>query len=593
MVQASAPTTKLKTVRIPLVGSYNQRDIDGSEILSLNKDQRFLNCLFEIYEDPVTGGKKVYVLKRPGWEQDLIVDAGESSTGLIKPQSFSAVLSAFGSTNSIIYLGSVSVGTITGIAIHFTEVIAGTTTYIMIRSSDGTGWFFAEDANADLTYVGDTNTNTIIDNLDSTTGMYVGQEISGTNIVAGTRIESVDSATQITVDTATTGTSVGVTITKTPIAKITDPDFVETGEAISAFESMNGYVYYTTDDGNVRNSDLNSVTSWPATGLLAVHLSPDPPNSISRYRDKIVVFGTSSKESFNDVGNDTGSPLQRWSQDFEEIGVLDQRSLIKLENDIYFISPPRFGDIGVYKTDGLHTEKISTSFVDKILGTVSTSAATIYASSFKLGGQSYIGLTLSTSSEEQESLLLESGDLLLLEDAGEILLEGDPASLSSFVRFLVYNVALKHWSEWDLTKATFVQGSVVDSGNKLIASSRIETDGKLYKLDSTSPVYADDGTSYTAEIRTSKVDFGTQNRKFIHKIRLVGDTQSAGEVLLSWADDDYGTYSTARTFDLTKTNPELVSCGSHKGGRVYKLQHTSANPFRAEALEFVYSEGTK
>lgn len=590
---ATARTKRLKTVRIPLVGSYKQRDIDATETLINNKDQKFLNCIFETVVNPITGDKTIYVAKRPGWEQDALVDAGESSTGLIKPQSFSSVITAFGSVNSTVYLGTVSIGTITGRAIHFTETFAGETTYVMIRSSDGTGWFFAEDANDDLTYVGDTHTNTTIDSLDSTVGMYRGQKISGTNIVAGTRIVSVDSASSITVDTATTGTSVDVTITKEPIAKITDTDFVTTGDSISAFEQMNGYLYYTTDDGNIRNSDLNSVTSWPALGFLAVNMAPDPPKAIARHRDKIVVLGGSTKESFNDVGNTTGSPLQRWAQDFEGIGAINQRSVVKFEDDIFFVSAPKYGDVGVYHFRGDQSVKISTPIIDKILGTVSSTSATIYATMFRLGGYPYLGLSLSTASEREEMLLLESGDNLLLESGDDILLEGDPAAVSSFVRFLVYNVELKEWSEWDSNVCTFIDGSVVDTGNRLAATSRFRTDGKVYKLDSSNVIYQDDGVGYTTEIRTSKVDFGTQVRKFIHKIRLVSDKQAAGTASISWSDDDYGTYSSTRTFDLTKANPEIVMCGSHQGGRVYKISHDSANPFRAEAIEITYSEGTR
>lgn len=589
----SARTKQLKVVRIPLVGSYKQRDIDATQTLTDNKDQRFLNCIFEVVTNQITGEKTVWVSKRPGWETDALIDTGESSTGLIKPQSFSAVITAFGSTNSIIYLGTSSVGTITGRAIHFTETSVGTTNYVMIRSSDGTGWFFAEDAADDLTYVGDTHTNTTIDSLDSTAGMYVGQEISGTNIVAGTRIVSIDSASAITVDTATTGTTADVTITKTPIAKITDTDFVTTGDSVTAFEQMNGYLYYATADGNLRNSDLNSVTDWPALGFLAVNMSTDPNKAIARHRDKIVVFGGSTKEAFNDVGNTTGSPLQRWAQDFEGIGASNQRSVAKFEDDIFFISAPKYGDIGVYQFSGTKSEKISTPVIDRILGTVSSSSATAYTTIFRLGGYPYLGISLSLASEDPEALLLESGDNILLESGDNILLDSDPTSVSSFVRFLVYNIDLKEWSEWDINLCTFIDGSVVDTGNRLAATSRFRTDGKLYKLDSSNVVYTDDGDAYTTEIRTSKVDFGTQNRKFIHKIRLVGDKQSTGEATISWSDDDYSTFNTARTFDLTKTNPEISACGSHRGGRVYKIQHTSANPFRAEAIEIVYSEGTR
>ncbi len=595
---ATPKTPDRKTVRIPLVGTYNQRTIDGTESLTANLDQRFLNCIFDKVINPVTGGETIFVEKRPGWASDLVVDDGEASTGLIKPQSFNASITAFGNTNSIIYLGTTSLGTISGRAIHFTETILGLITYIMIRSSDGTGWYYASDANDDLTYTADGNNSTTITDIkiagvNSTAGLYSGQLITGANIPANTRIVSVNSgAFTAVLSQATTGGAFNdASLTKEPIAKILDVDFVTTGESISAFVEMNGYLFYVTQDGNLRNSDLNSVSSYPATGSLTLNMAPDPPRAVARYKDKIVVLGGSSKEAFTDVANDVGSPLQRSAQDFERLGTLDQRSVAVLENEIYFVSSPDAGDIGVYQIDELRTNKISTPPVDRILGSALSSEGAVYASTFRLGGYPYLGLFVSLASENQEALLLETGDYLLLENGDRILLEGDPASVASFIRFLVYNIELKIWSEWDATQATFISGSVAASSNQIVATSRVETDGKIYKIDGTSPVYQDDGASYTAEVRTSKVDFDTQRRKFIHKIRLVCDKQSVGVASLSWSDDDYQTFSTPRDFDLTHNDPMLSACGSHMGGRVYKLTHSANGPFRAEALEITYSEG--
>src|SRR3990167_2818041 len=163
----------MPTVSIPLVGSFNQRSIDASVSLDTSLDQKFLNCVFTVVKNPITGSDVVYVEKRPGVSVDTLVDADEFSTGLLKSQSLNSAISGFGATNSIIYVANTSVGTITGQALHFSETLIGSTSYILIKSSDGTGWFFAEDAADDLTYVGDPNTSiTIIDSLDNTTGMY-------------------------------------------------------------------------------------------------------------------------------------------------------------------------------------------------------------------------------------------------------------------------------------------------------------------------------------------------------------------------------------------------------------------------------------
>lgn len=588
----------MTTLRVPLAGSFNQRGLDGNETLTAATDQRFLNCTFDLVHNPITDKKTIYVAKRPGWGVDSIVAAGSASTGLIKPQSFVGTLTAFGDTNSVIYFSTTNVGTITGRALHFKETIISNVNYATIKSSDGTGWYYANGAKDQTSYVGDTHTNTTIDNIASTVGMYVGQKISGTGITTGTRILTVDSGTQITTDTATTATAAGVTITKEPIAKILDTDFITTGTQQSSFEEMDGYLFYVVDTtGKLYNSDLNSITAHTSTGFLSPNMSPDPPIAVARHKNTIIVLGGSSKEVYYNAGNATGSPLQRAPQYFERIGTLDQRSVTTLENDIYFVAAPYEGDIGVCRIRDLQTTRISTPQIDRIIGNVNATGGAIYANSFRMGGYSYAAFFLSFASDGPASnLLLESSDALLLETGDNILLEDAPAESSSFSRLLVYNVELQLWSEWDCSQATFIDSVGSSTSNQIIATSRVLTGGKIYTINplSQGQLYRDDGSSYTMEIRTSKIDMGTSKRKRIKSIRLICDADLTGSATLEWSDDDYVTWSTARTFDLTSKEPKLSSCGSHKGGRAYRLKHSSNSAFRAETLEIEYeSEANK
>ena len=582
----------MTTVRIPLVGSFNQRSIDGAVSLSSELDQRFLNCAFTVVKNPVTGSDVVYVEKRPGVSVDTLVDADEFSTGLLKSQSLTSIISGFGSTNSIIYVGPTNVGTITGQALHFSETLIGSTSYILIKSSDGTGWFFAEDAADDLSYVGNTNTSITIDSLDSTAGMYVGQEISGTDIVAGTRIASIVSASAITVDTATTGTTVDVTITKTPIAKIIDADFASTADYISALVPMDGYLFYTTSDGKINNSNLNSVTDYTAIDFLSAQMYPDPTVAIVRSKNLLGIFGTGSLEIFKNVGNANGSPLQSIPENCIRIGTNNQLGVTTLEDDVYFVGTSTYGDIQVFRLKNLQVEKVSTPIIDRILGTQSTTGGTFFVSGFQLGGYKYVIVTVGTVTQQSsDNLLLEGGDDLLLEDGSSfLLLEGSATVLGTFNRQLVYNVDLNVWSEWDCEELTFVVGQGAGAYNKLLMSSRFLDTGYIYKISpgSDAEVYADNGTNYDMEIRTSRINFGTSKRKFIPSIKLICDELSSGSVTLEASDDNYVTWKTLGTFDLTVAEPKITRCGSHKGGRAYRLTHSTNSFFRAEALEIDY-----
>ena len=587
----------MPTARIPLVGTYNQRGLSGNAALVLNEDQRFLNATFEVVTNPITGKSTVYVSKRPGWGQDSLVDSGNASTGLIQPQSFAAILTAFRETNSIIYFGTTNVGTITGRALHFTETLISGVGCVAIKSSDGTGWYYMDGAKDQTAYTGDTHTNTTIDNLTDTSKMYAGQKISGAGIVAGTRIASITSSTAIVTDTATTA-SATVSITKEPIAKIIDSDFVSSGTYRSAFAAMDGYLFYADDSGYVNNSDLNSVALYTANARIAAQMVPDPTIGVAIQKNIVVAFGTGSNEKFQNAGFSSGSPLQVLKQQVEHIGALDQRSIDYLEDDIFYVSSPISGDIRAYRMRGLQSTAISNSVVDRIIGTVSVSGA-IYTSCFRLGGYPYAAFVVSMASDGPASnFLLESGDILLLEatPGGNLLLEDTASQTASFVRMMVYNSQLNIWCEWDCNQCTFIDSIGTGTANKLIASSRVNTSGKVYRIDPVADgqLYQDDGSTFSMQIRTAKLDFGTAKRKFINAVYLNCDQQSAGTVTLEASTDDYQSWFTVGTFDITETRPKITKGRlSFKGSAAFRLTHNYNGAFRGESIEFDYTVGTQ
>jgi len=582
----------MPTAKIPLVGSFNTRGIDGDASLAVSEDQRFLNCTFNVVQNPVTGKSTVYAERRAGWGVDSQVSSGLASTGLIKPLDFNAALSAFGETNSAIYVGTNNVGNITGRALHFTETLISGVGCVAIKSSDGTGWYYMDGAKDDLTYVGDTHNGTaIIDSLDNTTGVYVGQAWTGTGIGAAARVLTVDSATQVTLTVNSTADGTDISFTKTPIAKILDSDFATSTTYQSAFAAMDGYLFYATDNGYVNNSDLNSVSAYTANARIAVQQEPDPTLAVAVQKNIVVAFGTKSNEKFQNAGFAT-APLQVIKSQVEHVGALDQRSITTLEDDIYFVSTPSEGDVGVYLMRGLQSKRISPPHIDTIIGTFATGGA-IYASSFRLGGYPYAAFSLSTASDSGDTeLLLESGDVILLETGDSILLEDNPSQTASFVRQLVYNSALNIWGEWDSDEGAFIDSVGSGTSNHLVATSRFKTDGKVYTINpiSQGELYQDDGSAYTMEIRTSKVlDEG--KRIFVNTVKLIGwDATNTTMPYLSYSDDDFQTWSTPRQFMMIGGVPTLHRCGSHLGGRSYKVSDSANVPFRASALQINYAE---
>jgi hypothetical protein len=93
------------------------------------------------------------------------------------------------------------------------------------------------------------------------------------------------------------------------------------------------------------------------------------------------------------------------------------------------------------------------------------------------------------------------------------------------------------------------------------------------------------------QIRTAKLDFGTDKKKYVHSVRLIADERDSGTVTLECSDDDYATWTTLGTFDMTSKDKRITRCGSHRGGRAYRLTDSDDEPFRGERLEIEYTVG--
>ena len=152
--------------RIPIAGSYNTRITDsnslssasgiwglgiwgtfvwGATVQSTDKDQRFLNCFTETVVNPYTGQRTLYCIKRPGWAALNTPSTGNIGTAILVwtgQGAGTAVISAFGGTNSTLYSGTSSLGAITGKATKITETFVSTTATLVVSSGDSTAWYY-------------------------------------------------------------------------------------------------------------------------------------------------------------------------------------------------------------------------------------------------------------------------------------------------------------------------------------------------------------------------------------------------------------------------------------------------------------------
>lgn len=444
----------------------------------------------------------------------------------------------------------------TGDVKYITEVVLSGSTYWLLAAEGGTGWYIPNDALSEATTFSATTVSgdATLSSVSSFDGLYIGQLLSGTGIQAGARIESMDSGAgtlEMTLTASANGS--GVTITRTHLAKIIDADFPST--STGAFVELDGYIFIGTSNGRIYNSDLNSITSWGALSWIAVNMQADGSVALAKQKNQIVAFGRNHIEFFYNAGNPSGSPLGRTEQAMIRIGSYNTDNIVTFRDNIFFIGQDMgYENAGVWQLRGFETKRLSSIPLTRMLSqnVAGLNAENIYLSAFEHQGKQFVYFGMGNAS----TLV---ADYLYCLESGEWVEAGYPF--------------LMRFSEG-------LNGVAINS-----------TSGIIYSADPLTPTYQDVGSaSYTARIQTSLWDGGTDKRKFINKIRLVADTQASGTTSISWSDDDYASYNTARTVDMTKMDKALHGCGSTRR-RSFKIEHSANTPFRAEALEIEYDEG--
>lgn len=570
----------MREFRIPVAGAYNTRIsavnalttptsgtigygvigsmIIGNAITSIDKDARFINCFTSTVSDAINGKKKVYLVKRPGFSASNTPSAGNVGSALLiwtGQGDGTKVISAFGSTNSTIYDSTTSLGTITGKATSISETFIGTEATLTIPSNDNTAWHTSSSAvTGSLTFTGNTYTNTTVDNISSTTGLVVGQLLTGTGFQANTRIASIDSATAITLNQATTATNVGVTITRTILGKIIDADFPgNAGKTLAGqFAHMDGYACIMDTAGILWASDLNSTAKWTATSFGATNAYPDKGIGCIRYKNFIMAFGTESVEFFYNAGL-TPFPFAKSVAMTVKVGAISAAAIAQISDSVFWCGSTPQGGLSIFQYDG-SISRVSTPEIDfslTLAGAVNISLTTI-----RFYGRSFILVNASTNT-------------------------------------YAYCIEEKTWFQFHSTVQLWHKcvGTSVGSSMLNYAISTSSTSGKVYVQNPAALVFTDDGTTYTATAQLAVNDHGTARLKFYSDLELVADTElDSSPITLSYSDDDYQTIVSHETLDLSVARPRVTRLGSSRK-RAWILTHSAATPFRIEALEGHFEVG--
>jgi hypothetical protein len=414
---------------------------------------------------------------------------------------------------------------------------------------------------------------------------------------------------------------------------------------------MNAFVYVLTQDGKIYNSNTGT-TTFTALGFTQAQLYPDQGISLGRHKHFLVCFGEDSIEFFADAGKPApGSPLQRTEAAYINFGAASPKSILTMDDNIFWWSKSSRGKWGLYMLDGYTPVKISTlkedllaarnptlphlySYMDRgrlhVMTSIGVSSAMLY-----YGTRNNSVPAASNDYTSQPATFPSSGDASSFTytdfTAGYLCFEVETRaswvfSFSAFQGAFPLQAqnftALNSGSFQNQTTALFVVYSYLPPqqstgyaglGHNLHVISSAGTDNNSY-------VYIDSGlfiqgstqtSSYvTMAIQFNTWDFGNEKRKRIHKFKIINrepgydnnnSTYPYTYLVYNKSDFDFsgtGTDGTITKFYRKAWKPSQAIARTYFNNLgsarkwTFAIVQKSGSPFSVKAIELDISQGS-
>lgn len=346
-----------------------------------------------------------------------------------------------------------------------------------------------------------------------------------------TKICATDGTTLVTIDAS--NTLVTVVDADMPTPHIPQPVFLD------------GYLFLVKEGtADIYNSNLNDPTLWTAGDFLTAEMTADKVLAVSNLNNYLILFGSGSIEYFFDAANASGSPLQKYDTPHKFIGYVT--GLAKHGNELLFIGNTGTGGHQVMVAKDLKIEPISTPPMRRAIEAYTTANAAVIS----YGGHDFYHINVGSLSYQ-------------------------------------FDLDTKLWSRTAFKATAYMpilasmNLNITGVGN--VSLFTISGSATLYYFKPT--VYRDDATNFTMYVITENMLFDTYRNKTCSRLVLVGDqSATSASANVSWSDDDYQTFSTARDVDMSLDMPVLHRLGQFRR-RAFKTAWTQNLPMRFKHLE--------
>ena len=545
MARTNSPVeSTYSTKRVSFVTSPLQRS--GS---LPNKDARLVNVMVEMVDGPDKKEKKFYIKSRGGLSTVGSVTAG-TGRGCYR-WVYNNTEYRFVVIGDKVYVNGVLNQTLTTSTGHcgFTEYINGNAIRQLIMLDGTNGYVWTNPANAPEPI--------IPANWAGTTAYATGRRVKPTvtnNFFYEATTGGTSGGSEPAWPTTVGNTVVDGTVTWTcrggsfPTPHVPFPVFI------------NAYLFVAKrDTADIYNSNLNEPLRWTAGDFISAEMYPGNVVALSKNNNYLYAIGDDSVEYFYDAANAVGTPLARHDSAVQQFGCVAPATVVPTEKEVIFIGETDNGGYTVWTIDGFKEEEIGNPMVKGVLLTEGANLANATAFCVRVSNQKLYVVCLTS-------------------------------------RTLVYSFDTKMWSEWDsgATGGTVFVGNYATDGPGGAAYVLGRSDGKLYAM---SEAYLDDsGTNFQKQWVLDKQDFGTMNRKFMSRLSVIGDVPDYGgasnSITVEWSDDDYNTWSTARTLSFNNDFPMITQLGNFRR-RAFRFKYSGAKLLRLEGIEVDINVGSQ
>lgn len=325
---------------------------------------------------------------------------------------------------------------------------------------------------------------------------------------------------------------------------------------VKGFAYLNGPIYVMQPEAVIWGSAVNSVDQagdWSAINFIRAQIEPDQGMFMSKQLVYVVALKQWTIEYFFDAGNATGSPLGSVQGMKLAYGCAHEDSVQKINDVLFFLSIDQTNSLQMSSVDKGSHKIISTPSIDRLLS--DSDITTVYSWQLKIDGHSWYIVTF------KESNLT-----------------------------LAYDITQDLWFQWTDANGNYfpIVASAYDAQGRHVLQH--EDDGSLLYISND---YAKDlNEPIVQDIITPNFDAGTNRRKTLKSLKLIGDQVEGAIVQLRHNNDDYDPtkWSPWRTIDMGAKNPMITDCGTFIR-RAYQIRFTKDLRVRLRAAEAQYDVG--